>query len=80
MATLNLTRKTTKSVLKSLTKIVDDLTLIANEENSRIAVNAIKIEKLNEENSKHRQEYDTALKVAANISKLLGMEEVSFDN
>jgi hypothetical protein len=71
---MNLTRKTTASVLKSLRNMVDDLKLISDEENGRIAANAIKIEKLNEANAAHRAERELADKVAANLNKLLGVE------
>lgn len=74
MASLNLTKKTTSSVLKSLRKMADDLQLIAEEESGRIAANAVKIEQLNELNGKHRAERDLADKVAQNLNKLLGVE------
>jgi hypothetical protein len=73
---LNLTRRTTNSVLKSLRKTVSDLVLISQEETKRMDVNNLKIEQLNSDNAKHRAERDLAEKVATNLNKLLGIDDV----
>lgn len=74
MATLNLTKKTTAGVLKSLTKIVDDLGLIAQEEGLRIDANNARIHELEYKNAEHEAEKTTAEKVKKNIETLLGKE------